>query len=68
MRRKTELEMAIQEAKKVARTVLRLKYSILAEREINEALPDIEADIKKAAASGVSFEFDAAKYFGQLED
>jgi hypothetical protein len=63
MRRKTQKEMAIQEAKKVARTALRLKYSILAEREINEALPDIEAEINQAFAEGRAYEFRPAKFF-----
>ena len=59
--------MAVQEAKKVARTVLRLKYSILADRELNEALPAIERDIKTAFSAGESFQFNATDYFKQLE-
>ncbi len=63
MRRKTEREMTIQEAKKVARTALRLKYSILAEREINHALPDIEAAINRSFAAGREFRLNPAEYF-----
>lgn len=66
MRPKTKREMTIQEAKKVARTALRLKYSILAEREINEALPAIEAEINKAFAEGRPFLMRPAEFF-QLE-
>jgi hypothetical protein len=63
LRAKTEREMAIQEAKKVARTALRLKYSILAEREINEALPEIESEINQAFVEGRPFEFEVSKFF-----
>ena len=63
MRRKTEREMTIQEAKKVARAALRLKYSILAEREINQALPDIEAAINLKFAQGREFWLDPSEFF-----
>jgi hypothetical protein len=63
MRRKDEREMTIQEAKKVARAALRLKYSILAEREINETLPVIEAAIDEAFASGESFRLNPVDFF-----
>ncbi len=63
MRRRTDREMTIFEAKKVARTALRLKYSILAEREINEALPDIEAAINLAYAQGREFSLNPSEFF-----
>ncbi len=63
MRRKTDREMTIFEAKKVARTALRLKYSILAEREINEALPDIEAAINLSYAQGRDFLLNPSDFF-----
>ena len=63
MRRKTDREMTIFEAKKVARTALRLKYSILAEREINQALPDIEAGINRAYAQGRAFQLNPSEFF-----
>lgn len=63
MRKRTELEQTIFEAKKVARTALRLKYSILADRELNDALPAIEADIKRAYQLGTGFEFRPSDYF-----
>lgn len=63
LRRKDEREMAIQEAKKVARAALRLKYSILAEREINETLPAIEAAIDEAFAAGQPFRLNPTEFF-----
>jgi hypothetical protein len=63
MRRKTDREMTIQEAKKVARTALRLKYSILAEREVNNALPDIEAAANLALGQGRDFRLNPSEFF-----
>jgi hypothetical protein len=63
MRRKDHREMAIQEAKKVARSALRLKYSILAEREINEVLPAIEAAVNEAFAAGQAFQLNPTDFF-----
>lgn len=58
MKRKDDRELAIHEAKKLARSAIRLKYSILAERELNETLPRIEDEIDQAFANGDSFSLD----------
>jgi hypothetical protein len=63
MRRKTDREMTIHEARKVARTALRLKYSILAEREMNEVLPDIVETIDGAYAAGREFRLNPSDFF-----
>ena len=63
MRTKTDYEMAVQEAKKAARSFIRLRYSIMAERELNEVLPSIEREIAEALEAGVEYEFKPQRYF-----
>lgn len=60
---KDEWEMAEKEAIKVARTALNLKYRILADREMNEVIPELQATVRKAIAEGRAWEADIAGLF-----
>jgi hypothetical protein len=51
-KRKTESQLRKGELVKVARTVLRLRYALLAERELNVVLPDLEDAFDKAVHDG----------------
>jgi len=42
-------------AVKTVRSAIRLKYSLLADREINDVLPTLENDMAVAAAKGKAF-------------
>lgn len=55
MKPKSEIDLAVGEALKTARTAIRLKHSLLADEEINVVLPEIEAQIQQAAVSGKPF-------------
>lgn len=61
VRHKSELEMVHQEAIKFARAQLRLKHSILAEREINELLPAISKAVTLAWSEGRSYKLPIEK-------
>lgn len=58
MRRRDKREQTIHEAKKVARAAIRLKHTILAERELNEKLPEIVKAIDEAYANGQEYTLD----------
>ncbi len=40
MQKKTDIEMQRQRVQKITRAMLRLKYSLMADEEINNVLPD----------------------------
>ncbi len=61
MKQKDQIEMAVSDALKAARTSIRLKHSLAADAEINEVLPEIEDAIRSAAAKGKSYRVDLAK-------
>jgi len=68
VRERTPYEMAVQEAKKVARSFIRLRYSILAERELNTALPAIEREIAEALERGQAYELEPRRFFQGLPE
>lgn len=66
MRSKTEFEMAVTAAKKAVRSATRLRYSIMADMELNETLPELEREMTEALEKGKAFELDPARYFRGL--
>lgn len=52
MKKKTEEEMRLAEIVKVTRSVIRLKHSIEADREINDTLPDLVNEFEIGLQSG----------------
>lgn len=52
MQRKTDVELARAERAEIIRSITRLKYRLLANREINSVLPDSMARFDKALQSG----------------
>lgn len=46
------IEQAVINNVKMARTLIRLRHSILADEEMNEALPRIRAELEAQAQSG----------------
>lgn len=52
MIQKTEIEQQKAAVLKAFRTAIRLKHSLAADKEINERLPQVEADIDTALAEG----------------
>lgn len=52
MRKKDEAEIQRAAITKVARTLIRLKHSLQADREINEAIPDAIQRFDTALAAG----------------
>ncbi len=58
MRKQTKAQREKARLLKAARAAIRLKYSLAADDEINDRLPDIEAEIDKALATGEVFVLD----------
>jgi len=56
-----EMEKAI--AAKAVRAAIRLKYSNMADLEINQKLPDVISAIEVAAVKGESYQLDVAALF-----
>lgn len=52
MIQRTEIEQARADLLKVARASIRLKYSLLADQEINDRLPELEAEFNRRVAKG----------------
>ena len=52
MNKKTDIEMERAKTTKVLRTLIRLKYSLKADEEMNEVIPDTLSEFDKALASG----------------
>lgn len=49
---KTDIEQAIANHRKVARSLIRLKHSVAADIELNDVMPVIERKLQALAASG----------------
>ena len=62
MHQKTDLEQAKSAVMKAARSAIRLKYSLLADEEINERLPELEERIDLALQNGVNISLNPAHY------
>lgn len=60
---KDEYEMAQLEAIKIVRTAIRLKYSILADRELNEIVPAIQDRVRGAIGRGEQWYIDPSQVF-----
>lgn len=52
MRQKSDIEMEQQRILKIKRTMVRLKYSLLADEELNAVLPATLAEFNKALETG----------------
>ena len=63
MKRKTDLEHTIAAVIKTVRTAVRLKYSLMADREINEKAYEAEQAVLNAHARGEDFWLDVADLF-----
>lgn len=61
--RKDPWEMAEKEAIKVARTAINLKHRILADRELNDTLPEIQETVRESIALGREWQLDVAALF-----
>lgn len=64
MKRLDDVAVAKAEAAKVARTLIRLRHSLGADREIRATVPDILDDIDAAASNGNSFTLDLPGLLG----
>jgi len=58
-----ELDQAIFEAIKVARSAIRLRKSIEADRELNTKLPQIREIVTEAYQNGLALDLDVAALF-----
>lgn len=58
MSKKTDIELARAERTKIIRYLTRLKYSIMADREINQTLSESMADFDASLQSGKLKELD----------
>lgn len=67
MGRKDDTEVAKAAARKAVRTAIRLKYSLLADAEVNRILPDVEAAMDAAIAAGKPYELDVRSVFEESE-
>jgi len=61
LKRKDKVAMEIAVGLKAARTIIRLKHSEAADREINDVLPKLEERMQAAAAAGEPFSLDLAE-------
>ncbi len=60
MKKRLEIEQKKVSIVKAVRAAVRLKYSLLADAEINDVVPDVEAAYDKTSAAGKKFELDIA--------
>lgn len=67
MRDTTELKRKRSEIIKAARFAIRFKHSILADREIEDTVADLEKKMDKALQLGQPFEFDIVDIFKMME-
>lgn len=58
MRKKDETELRTAQALKVARSAIRLAFSLKADEAINEKLPALEAEIRAAVDAGEEYRLD----------
>lgn len=63
MKQKSELEVQVAATLKSVRTAVRLKHSLAADRELNDILPGIEAEINQAFAEGRAYKPSIAAIF-----
>lgn len=63
MKGKDDVEMEKAIAAKTVRNAIRLKYSNLADEEINRKLPDVITAIEIAAVKGEPYQLDVAALF-----
>ena len=63
MKGKDDVEMEKAIAAKAVRAAIRLKYSNMADLEINQKLPDVISAIEVAAVKGEPFQLDVAALF-----
>ena len=66
-RRKTGTELERMSAAKAIRSVIRLKYSIAADEEINRVLFDILDEFDAALASGKGFELSLSDIINDIK-
>lgn len=59
--RRDDAEQEKHKAKKVARTLTRLKFSLVADDILNELIPDIDDAVDLAIADGTDWSFDVQK-------
>jgi hypothetical protein len=52
LKRKSEIEMRRHAVAKTARSLIRLRHSLAADRELNDRLPDTLAEFDEAVARG----------------
>jgi len=52
MRKRSEAEMERAKIIKAGRTLIRLKHSLAADKEINDLLPDVVSEFNTALANG----------------
>lgn len=60
---KTPIEIQKSAILKAYRSAIRLKYSLLADEEIEKVLPMVEAEINVALQNGTSVEFSPGEVF-----
>jgi len=61
MQRKSEIELARAERAEIIRSLTRLKYRLIANREINDLLPDSLIEFDKALQSGELLEINLSE-------
>jgi hypothetical protein len=61
MQRKSEIELARTERAEIIRSLTRLKYRLIANREINNLLPDSLLEFDKALQSGELLEINLSE-------
>jgi hypothetical protein len=66
MKQKDLVEVQVAATVKTVRSLIRMKYSLLADQEINETIPDIEEAAMAAAVEGKPFAPDYAAIFKGL--
>lgn len=67
MSQKEEIELFRAKILKAVRSVVRLKYSLLADEELNRVLPDVDKSIDEAINKGRVFELELADYIKDIE-
>lgn len=64
--RKDDVELQKASAKKLARTLVRLKFSIMADQALNDIIPDIDDSVDAALTNGTDWSFDVEALVAQL--
>lgn len=67
MRSNTEIEQRRAEILKAVRSVIRLKHSIAADREVNGVLPQIELELDAAIKTGKIYELEVADFIREVQ-